>query len=122
MSILLASGSPQRSAILTQLGLPFRVIVPEVEERDMGDPNELALHNARLKAEAVAQDATSDELVVACDTVVDVDVSVLHPHNAAFEAHIRRVIPSKSGFRQGRRRERHRNGQLAHNFPLSHAF
>lgn len=73
MSILLASGSPQRSAILTQLGIPFRVVVPDVDERDMGDPNELALENARKKAEAVATRATPGELVLACDTVVDVD-------------------------------------------------
>jgi septum formation protein len=73
MSILLASGSPQRSAILEQLGLPFRVVVPEVDERDMGDPNELALDNARKKAAAVADQARADELIVACDTVVDVD-------------------------------------------------
>ena len=73
MSILLASGSPQRSAILDQLGLPFRVVVPDVEERDMGDPSELALENARRKADAVADQARPDELVLACDTVVDVD-------------------------------------------------
>ena len=73
MSILLASGSPQRSAILTQLGLPFRVVVPEVDERDMGDPSELAVDNARKKADAVADQARPGELVVACDTVVDVD-------------------------------------------------
>lgn len=73
MSILLASGSPQRSAILDQLELPFRVIVPDVAERDMGDPSDLALENARKKAEAVADQARPDELVLACDTVVDVD-------------------------------------------------
>lgn len=73
MSILLASGSPQRRAILEQLGLPFRVVVPEVDERSMGDPSELALHNARLKAEAVRHHAGEHELVLACDTVVDVD-------------------------------------------------
>jgi septum formation protein len=73
MSILLASGSPQRSAILEQLGLPFRVVVPDVEEREMGDPSDLALENARAKAAAVAGQAREDELVVACDTVVDVD-------------------------------------------------
>ncbi|MCW2920555.1 MAG: Septum formation protein Maf [Thermoleophilia bacterium] len=73
MSILLASGSPQRSAILEQLALPYRVIVPDVEERDMGDPSELAVDNARKKADAVADQARADELIVACDTVVDVD-------------------------------------------------
>lgn len=71
--ILLASGSPQRSAILTQLGIPFRVVVPDVAEREMGDPSELAVENARAKAAAVTGQASPDELVVACDTVVDVD-------------------------------------------------
>ena len=73
MSILLASASPQRSAILTQLELPFRVVAPEVDELDMGTPNDVALHNARLKAAAVEGDVRDDELVVACDTLVDVD-------------------------------------------------
>jgi len=71
--ILLASGSPQRSAILTQLGIPFRVVVPDVDEVGMGDPSVIAVANAKAKAAAVADQATSDELVVACDTVVDVD-------------------------------------------------
>lgn len=73
MSILLASGSPQRSAILMQLGIPFRVVVPEVDELQMGDPSGLALHNARLKSASAAGHARPDELVIACDTVVDVD-------------------------------------------------
>jgi septum formation protein len=73
MSILLASASPQRRALLEQLALPFRVVVPDVDEREMGDPSELALDNARAKAAAVAGEAAEHELVVACDTVVDVD-------------------------------------------------
>ncbi|MCB0878468.1 MAG: septum formation protein Maf [Thermoleophilia bacterium] len=74
MSILLASGSPQRSAILEQLGIPFRVLVPDVEELEMGDPSQLAVENARRKADAALDQARSgDELVLACDTVVDVD-------------------------------------------------
>lgn len=74
MSILLASGSPQRSAILQQLGIPYRVIVPDVDEVGMGDPSDLAVENARRKADAVIDAATAgNELVLACDTVVDVD-------------------------------------------------
>ena len=71
--ILLASGSPQRSAILEQLGIPFRVVVPQVDELEMGDPSELAVENARRKADAVVGEARDGELVLACDTVVDVD-------------------------------------------------
>lgn len=83
MPILLASGSPQRSAILDQLGLPFRVVVPDVDERDMGDPSPLALENANRKADAVADQARPGELVVACDTVVDVDgIPFGKPENA----------------------------------------
>lgn len=87
MSILLASGSPQRRAILTQLQLPFRVLVPEVEEREMGDPSELSLHNARLKAAAVTEAARPSELVVACDTVVDVDGIPFGKPETTEEAH-----------------------------------
>ncbi len=71
--ILLASGSPQRSAILEQLGIPFRVVVPQVDELEMGDPSQLAVENARRKADAVVGEAHEGELVLACDTVVDVD-------------------------------------------------
>ena len=35
--ILLASTSPQRRAILTQLGLPFDVVAPHYEEHDPPD-------------------------------------------------------------------------------------
>ncbi|MCW2956378.1 MAG: maf protein [Thermoleophilia bacterium] len=83
MGILLASKSPQRHAILTQLELPFRVVVPDVEELEMGSPDEVAIHNARLKAAAVADQARPGELVLACDTVVDVDgIPFGKPQNA----------------------------------------
>jgi septum formation protein len=52
--LVLASRSPQRRAILEQLGVPFRVEVPDVEELTAGDdPVALAVANARLKALAV---------------------------------------------------------------------
>ena len=35
--ITLASRSPQRRAILEQLGIPFRVVEPDVEELSEGD-------------------------------------------------------------------------------------
>lgn len=73
MSILLASASPQRRAILAQLDLPARVLAPEVEELEMGEPAQVAETNAERKADAVADQARDDELLLACDTVVDVD-------------------------------------------------
>jgi septum formation protein len=70
--LTLASRSPQRRAILDQLGVPFRVEVPEVEELAEGDPGALAAENALRKARAVAE-RLSAGLVLAADTVVALD-------------------------------------------------
>jgi septum formation protein len=48
--LILASGSPQRKAILEQLGIGFRVEVPEVEEAAQGEPRRVVLENALRKA------------------------------------------------------------------------
>jgi nucleoside triphosphate pyrophosphatase len=53
-SLVLASRSPQRRAILTQLGVEFSVQVPDVEELESGPPHEVALENAYRKASAIA--------------------------------------------------------------------
>jgi septum formation protein len=68
-SLVLASGSPQRRAILGDLGLEFEVRVSDVAEEDEGEPRVVALENARRKALAVAADG-ADELVIGCDTLV----------------------------------------------------
>jgi septum formation protein len=51
--LLLASRSPQRRAILKQLGVPFEVVLPQFEEA-VGDPVETVRENARGKARSVA--------------------------------------------------------------------
>ena len=45
--IVLASTSPQRSAILTQLRIPFEAVAPAFEEEASGDPLEHAVGKAR---------------------------------------------------------------------------
>jgi septum formation protein len=45
--LLLASTSPQRPAILTQLGVSFEVVVPDYEEEPGADPLEHAAGKAR---------------------------------------------------------------------------
>ena len=67
--LVLASGSPQRRAILGDLGLDFEVRVSDVAEQDAGAPRAVAAENARRKALAVAGDGAG-ELVVGCDTLV----------------------------------------------------
>jgi septum formation protein len=73
-SVTLASGSPQRSEILSKLGISFEVVVPGVEELYGGDPEVEVLENARRKAAAATGPA---RLVVACDTDVVLDGSTL---------------------------------------------
>jgi septum formation protein len=75
--IVLASGSPQRRALLGGLGLEFEVEVPAVGEARDGDPRELVAVNAARKAEAVAARIEEDALVIAGDTEVVVDGDVL---------------------------------------------
>jgi len=56
VTLTLASRSPQRRAILEQLGIDFSVAVPDVEELTGGDPEAMVVQNARRKANSVAGD------------------------------------------------------------------
>jgi septum formation protein len=69
--ILLASTSPQRRAILAQLGIPFDVVPPRYVERDEPDakPVEVVRMHARGKARSVAEEA-DDRPVLGVDTTV----------------------------------------------------
>ena len=71
--IVLASISPQRRAILEQLGIPFTVVSPSFEEHDSpdSDPVELVREHARGKAASVGSHGESPVLGV--DTAVVVD-------------------------------------------------
>jgi septum formation protein len=70
--VILASASPQRRAILAQVGIPFEVRPANVEEETAGDPAAVAEANARRKAEAVGGD-----LVLGADTIVALDGAIL---------------------------------------------
>jgi septum formation protein len=79
LSVVLASGSPQRSEILGKLGVEFEIVVSGVEELSGGDPEVEVLENARRKARAVARGG----MVIACDTDVVLDGKALgKPHDA----------------------------------------
>lgn len=73
LSLVLASGSPQRRALLEQLGVPFTVRVSDAEELEQGDdPALVAVENARRKAWAVRAPG-APEAVLGCDTIVVLD-------------------------------------------------
>jgi septum formation protein len=80
--LLLASTSPQRRAILEQLGIPFDVVAPQYEEHDPpdADPVELVCEHARGKARSIE----TDRLVLGVDTTVALDGRIFgKPENAA---------------------------------------
>ena len=72
--LLLASTSPQRRAILHQLGIPFDVVAPSYVEHDPpdADPAQLVREHALGKARSVAADA-DDRPVLGVDTTVALD-------------------------------------------------
>jgi nucleoside triphosphate pyrophosphatase len=75
--LLLASTSPQRRAILEQLGLPFDVVAPRYVEHDPpdADPVELVRTHAAGKARSVGAEADGRP-VLGVDTCVTLDGAV----------------------------------------------
>lgn len=69
-TLRLASTSPRRRALLEQAGLPFVLVAPGAESGGGRDPAAAALARARSKALGAA---AVDGLVLAVDTVVEVD-------------------------------------------------
>ncbi len=67
--LILASRSPQRRAILEQVGIAFELLVVDVEEIATGDPVEVARTNALAKARAVAR-LRPEDTILGVDTVV----------------------------------------------------
>jgi septum formation protein len=70
--IILASGSPRRRELLAKLGVKFEIVTADVEEHmppKTDDASALAVHNAALKARAVAA-LRPGRWVLGADTIV----------------------------------------------------
>ena len=96
--LILASGSPRRRQLLPLLGLPFVVKAVDVDERalDREPPTEMVLRLSQVKALAV-QGARADDLVVAADTVVVLDGSVMgKPTDAEDATRMLRLLRGRS--------------------------
>ena len=92
MDIILASGSPRRRELLTQIGVRnYRILVPDVDEHTNvpSKPAPLVEVLSRRKAEAVRSIVGDDPLIIAADTVVALDGTVLgKPTDKANAAHM----------------------------------
>jgi len=99
VSLYLASGSPRRSELLTQLGLPFERLSTEVEEQRRAD--EQAEHYVRRlaleKAQAGVAVASLDLPVLGADTVVVLHNEVLEkPADTAAAAAMLRKLSGQT--------------------------
>jgi septum formation protein len=76
--IVLASGSPRRRELLSQLGVEFDVITSDVDERVSPglEASEVVMQLAERKATAVAA-LVQDGFVIGADTIVVVDDQIL---------------------------------------------
>ena len=84
MKIILASASPRRRELLTQIGLEFQVVVSNVEEKVTATaPAAVVEELSAQKAEGVLQmlreqaQEEADSLIIGSDTIVAVDGQIL---------------------------------------------
>lgn len=84
-ALILASRSPQRRAILEQVGVSFAVAPADVEELTAGPPEEVVLENAWRKATRAAEGAAPGHPpVLGVDTVVSLGAMIYgQPQDAA---------------------------------------
>ena len=72
--LVLASRSPQRKAILEQLGVPFTIRAGDVVEEESGAPEAVASENALRKA--LAARGGPGEVVLGVDTLVATELEI----------------------------------------------
>ncbi|MBD2768407.1 septum formation protein Maf [Hymenobacter sp. BT664] len=80
MRLVLASNSPRRRQLLTDLGLSYEIRLREVDEDFPAHLRraEVAEYLAARKAAAYASDLASDEVLLTADTIVCLDEDVLN--------------------------------------------
>ena len=86
MNLILASGSPRRRQLLTDMGLDYEIRLREVSETFPPQLRraEVAEYLARHKAEAYRPDLAPTELLLTADTIVCLEDDVLNkPADAA---------------------------------------
>lgn len=78
MNIILASASPRRRKILSDLGFQFRIVPSNIEEEPVAgeSPADHVMRLSSIKAEMVAADYP-DDLVIGADTAVVLEGEIL---------------------------------------------
>ncbi len=97
MDLILASASPRRAELLTQIGFTHRVCPADIDERPWPDesPEVYVLRMAREKA-AVVSRARPTAAVLAADTSIDLDGTILgKPQSRADAAAMLRALSGR---------------------------
>lgn len=90
ITLYLASGSPRRQELLTQLGLHFEQVIPGIEEQRLPHENaeQYVRRLAREKAQAGVTLAERDLPVIGADTIVVLEGEILEKPQSAEHAAI----------------------------------
>src|SRR6266404_2616594 len=97
MKLILASASPRRAEILRSAGLQFAVLSSAVDETPIPteSPQELVRRLALVKAELVAARALGPAIVIAADTIVVLEGTILGKPRTSEDA--RQMLEKLSG-------------------------
>lgn len=102
MRYILASASPRRREILSNIGLDFSVITADTDESsDISDPARLAEELAVRKGRAVADklsalgELSEDDIIISADTIVVCDGEILGKPTSRADA--RKMLQMLSG-------------------------
>ena len=78
-NVILASQSPRRRGLLTQMGLKFTVSPQNIDEESLLSlpPEEYVAAVSEKKAESAQKRAKEDDVIIAADTIVVIDDEIL---------------------------------------------
>ncbi len=95
--VVLASASPRRHELLSQIGVNFTVRAPDIDESPIEGESPVAYVCRLASAKAAAVHAASDELVIAADTTVEIDGAILgKPRDEADAASMLRRLSGRT--------------------------
>lgn len=97
--LILASGSPRRRELLERMGLRFTVCAADVDETLVPGltAQEQVKRLSRIKAQAVAETAEKDAVILSADTVVVLDGAILgKPKDTADAENMLRALSGRS--------------------------
>jgi septum formation protein len=95
--IVLASASPRRQKLLTQIGLKFEIMPANIDEANINeqDPAKYVMELSKQKAEHIAQNLKSDKIIIGADTTVYLNGEFLNKPATEQEAY--RMLTQLSG-------------------------